>query len=558
MKGSREVPLWLAPLMVAMFIAAYALVMTYSTPFGLPPDERAHWSYIMDAMESERFLPDYLDGDIRGADRKNYLVHPPLYYTVGGLVGMVTGASVDEDFRVFRILSVLFFGGGLFLILWAAARRGVSVPALALLGLGTGAVPMFAYLAGSINNDGLAYLAVGMVFLAFALAREDRDTWVPHAWLLFGGLTIAFLTKMNAAAFLSFLVAAMILLRFRDLPAMFRRWDLWVAGTAFVIVVGGYYLWIRAHAGGFFPRPEALYTAITLQDPMSFRDYAKEFFGSMWRRLPVAMSHMSVGPYPDALVRVFFAAVFFPPLTWAVLRVVTPWRTQQRARVVLADAVMLALLASLTLHFLVAYRGYLETGLLGALQPRYYIYMIPLLWVPAFLVMREGWIQTMATVLFGILVLASFWGSVTFFQQKQYEGLLEMRPPTAFAGVESKEKREASLLMRGEIRGHVDNLRLENGSLFVRGWAFDSDRTERPLRIVVLGRGVFMGAGVVDNLRTDVARALGTPRARNAGFALRIWEIPQDIGPCDLSVLAEFPDGSFSEIPVANCEEPPY
>jgi hypothetical protein len=112
--------------------------------------------------------------------------------------------------------------------------------------------------------------------------------------------------------------------------------------------------------------------------------------------------------------------------------------------------------------------------------------------------------------------------------------------------------------MRGEIRGHVDNLRLENGSLFVRGWAFDSDRTERPLRIVVLGRGVFMGAGVVDNLRTDVARALGTPRARNAGFALRIWEIPQDIGPCDLSVLAEFPDGSFSEIPVANCEEPPY
>ena len=54
---------------------------------------------------------------------------------------------------------------------------------------------------------------------------------------------------------------------------------------------------------------------------LAFPDYAREFAQSMWRRLPVVMSHLSVAPIPAWLTPVFHAMVFLPLVGWLVVRV---------------------------------------------------------------------------------------------------------------------------------------------------------------------------------------------------------------------------------------------
>src|SRR3546814_9954050 len=99
---------------------------------------------------------------------------------------------------VLRILSACLVGSGF--LFWLLAFRNCNLTlAAAVIGtLATCAIPMFTFVAGSINNDTLAYLSVGLAFFGLSRFRLQPDSRDVIGFSCFAaGLIIAFLTKAD-------------------------------------------------------------------------------------------------------------------------------------------------------------------------------------------------------------------------------------------------------------------------------------------------------------------------------------------------------------------------
>src|SRR5690606_8536596 len=204
---SKEAISWPSALAAALslFVLLQCLVMAYSTPVGVPPDEYAHLSYVDDVAQGQ-LLPDYADGRIRGSDRGTYLAHPPLYYTAIGTIARVSGLDPFDDAKRLRLPGALLFAGGFFFWLLAAKAARVPPAGAVLATVAVCAIPMFSYVGGSINNDTLLYFGIGL--FAHGFVREwvsgQRDRQAAAAIIC--GSVVVFLTKLTGAAFLVFLV----------------------------------------------------------------------------------------------------------------------------------------------------------------------------------------------------------------------------------------------------------------------------------------------------------------------------------------------------------------
>src|SRR5690606_23832495 len=163
----------------------------------VPPDERAHATYVNEVARDGRLVPDYEHSRILPSRiRKNYLSHPPLYYTTLGLMGRTLDWDAVDAYRGYRMLSATMVALGMFF--WMLAGRGLSVPPTWLLAAAaaTNAIPMFPFLAGSMNNDNMAYLGVAMAFFGLVWLRR-----LLALGLYFGtlGLLVGFLYQTATA-----------------------------------------------------------------------------------------------------------------------------------------------------------------------------------------------------------------------------------------------------------------------------------------------------------------------------------------------------------------------
>ncbi|MGA7987982.1 MAG: glycosyltransferase family 39 protein [Candidatus Dormiibacterota bacterium] len=136
---------------IAVF-AGFAIVATRITPIGASPDELSHLHYINGIADHLRLPP---------ADEPERQ-QPPLYYLLGAVVSKLVGG----DPRLIRLLSVAL-GMLTILTVFLVARR--LFPSRPMLALGTAAIvallPEVQYLAGSINDDNLAWLAGALLVL---------------------------------------------------------------------------------------------------------------------------------------------------------------------------------------------------------------------------------------------------------------------------------------------------------------------------------------------------------------------------------------------------------
>jgi 4-amino-4-deoxy-L-arabinose transferase-like glycosyltransferase len=144
--------------------AGFAIAYTRITPIGASPDELSHLHYITGIADHVRLPP-------AGEPERQ---QPPLYYLLGASVAKLTG----DDARLIRLLSV-FLGVLTILTVYAVARRlfplrpALAVGAAALVAL----LPETQYLAGSINDDNLAWLAGAVLVLAgVVVMQSDRLT----------------------------------------------------------------------------------------------------------------------------------------------------------------------------------------------------------------------------------------------------------------------------------------------------------------------------------------------------------------------------------------------
>ena len=528
---------WAAAL--AFFVFLQCCIMAYTTPLGIPPDELAHLSYVRDVADGG-LLPDYANGRIGSSQQANYLAHPPLYYSVLGTLSRARGMDPFDDYRMLRLVSALFVGLGFLLWLLSARNIGVGLRGAMLVSLGACATPMFAYAAGSINNDTLLFLGVGLFFFGatreYVQQRRDRRSGLA----MIVGLAVTFLTKATGSAFIVFFIAACLLPQYRQLFALLRNRRHLAILAATCVICGAYFLYSLVRFGALMPTPGTLYAESAPAHAMVPIEFAWRYAVAMWERLPIIMSHANIQPFvsPKGIV-LFYAMLLVPVLGWLVARPGARSRGVDPIVIRATDAFAIAFAVTLVLHIAITYRGYLHNGLLAGMQPRYFAFLLPALWFPAFVLERRPIPRALITGTFFVCAAVSFWASVPFVVAKQ-------SGPTHAGNATATARRPTSQLkpaIASAVQGHLDEFRLSGDRLKLRGWAFDTRGSEAVRRILVLRGDRRLTSVPSDQARPDVAKALAEPDALKSGFDTEVRGIPDGTRPCEIEIAGEAHDG---------------
>lgn len=544
-------------LFMLVFVVLQGVVMAGHSPLSYPPDEMPHLSYIHDSIRSPQALPNYSDGRIMGFTQTNYLAHPPLYYSALGVVGKLFALNPKADYLSFRLIGVGLVGLGLaFMVLMARELRLTQITT-ALLLFACACVPMFSYIAGSVSNDTLLYLGMSMGFYGLARlanpARHGPDTVAPI--LLLVGLLIVFLTKATGIVFMILLLGAWGLRNFRRIHPRVLVRSFWPHVAVFSVIVGSYYIYTWLQHGGFFPSPGRLYGNTPPAEPLDLAGYGREYVSAMWRRLHGIMSHLSITPIGERWQPAFYLMTCLPIVGWLVVRFSTPLLTANRMAVRLFDAMALATLGTIVVHVVFGYRAYLGNGVLSGLQPRYYMYLLPVVWFPFFVLCQPGWFKQTVTTLFAASALMVFWASSPQVLLKQHLALQELPRNIGYADRSGLEATLVRLPRRPTTEGNVETLTLTNGELRAKGWVYDTKLDDQAQRLWIMAGDEFVSSVPVLIRRDDVAAALGTPRALNTGFAFTARHLPTTLKPCDIRLLAEYRDGSVGPLKNDLCPE---
>ena len=537
-------------LFMLAFVVLQGVVMASHSPLSYPPDEIPHLSYIHDSIRSPQALPNYSDGKIMGFAQANYLAHPPLYYSALGIVGKLFSLHPKADYLTYRLFGVGFVALGLAFVVLTARELRLSQTTTALLLFACAGVPMFSYIAGSVSNDTLLYTGMTMSFYGLArMANPARNGPDPlAAVVLLAGMLIVFLTKATGIVFMVLFLGGWGLRNIRRLQPTALVQTFWPHVVAFLAVVGGYYLYTWVQHGGVFPSPGRLYGSTPPADPLDLAGYVREYVGSMWRRLHGIMSHLSVTPIADRWQPAFYTMVCLPIVGWLVVRFSSPLLTSNRMAIRYFDAMALATLGTVVVHVVFGYRAYLGNGVLSGLQPRYYMYLLPLLWFPFFVLCQPGWFRQTVTTLFAASALVVFWTSSPQVLLKQHLALQELPRNIGYADRTGLQVAPIRLARRTTVEGNVETLTLTNGELRAKGWAFDSRLGDKVQRLWIVAGDEFVSSVPVLIRRDDVAAALGTPNALNTGFAFTARHLPTSLKACDIRLLAEFRDGSVGPL----------
>jgi 4-amino-4-deoxy-L-arabinose transferase-like glycosyltransferase len=191
---------WIALGAVIVVFTAFAVVYTRITPIGASPDELSHLNYIGGIANHFQLPP-------AGQPERQ---QPPLYYLLGALLSLMTGGDprlirlLSVALGVFTILTVYLIGRRLF-----PDRPTLAVGAAALVAL----LPETQYLAGSINDDNLAWLAGALLVLAGVVVMQSNA--LTDRLALGAGLAVALGALAKETVWLlALLLLAVVVVRF--------------------------------------------------------------------------------------------------------------------------------------------------------------------------------------------------------------------------------------------------------------------------------------------------------------------------------------------------------
>lgn len=539
--GSRWQDLLLA-CAVALFTFANAWLSIQETPFGVAPDEWAHATYIHEIAAEGRLIPDYADSRILpGKARGNYLGHPPLYYTLLGLSGRVMGWDAVGDYRQYRMLSAAMVALGMFF--WMLAGRGLAIPATWLLAAAaaTNAIPMFPFLAGSINSDNMAHLGVALAFYGLVQLRS----W-PRAALWIGaiGVVAVFLSKATAALFLLVFFAIWAMPQLRDPASALRSRRFLLAMGSAGVVVAAYFLYALVAHGTPFPKAAALYAPNPPADPLPLGQFAIEFGRQMFSRLATITSHASLSPINGKLVWVFWTMLATPLLAYLL----APRRKSHDQDAIMARAFMAAIVIAVATHVVFVWRTHLSAGVLAGMQPRYYSYALPGLFLFGFLRSRDHIPGKSLFALFTLAAALLLGVAPSLATRAQIRAQKASTPAIQIVKLSSQPAmRLAAEFSVGRAQGgYVDVLEVKGRSAHGSGWAINRAKLASARGVIVLLDDRVIATIDTGEPRPDVANSLKSGRAGDAGFKFRIDGLPPGTGPCDLKFAAEQGDGSLA------------
>jgi hypothetical protein len=342
-------------------------------------DEVAHASYVAHIQHSGDAWPDLksmrlLDPqNFQFTGDANYLNHPPPFYDLLAALGPRLEAR-PPALLAHRLIDI------------AMAAMGFA----ALLGLGLAArfprhefyafavplacIPVLVPIAGSVNNDNLAFLGGAVATLgAWQLVSTDRAGWLAVALL---GLIAASWAKLTGLLLIGPMLGAVIayLLWRRRL-----RWSLLLPiALAFAFAAAPYIIYAAQYGSPTPPTPAQI---ALLQDGArtagwadlprkSFPAYVVYFIIAFVADWMPALGDRNVLQYSMLAIPV---AALGCALTGMALSLRRLWRRHETALDIVVLAGTVALVATFAIHVTYSYGRHLATGWLMDAYPRYYL-----------------------------------------------------------------------------------------------------------------------------------------------------------------------------------------
>jgi len=543
-------------IILPIFIFLFGLNFVDSIKLGAPPDEIPHISYINDAMNSLYWMPDYKSGKMIDSDGLNYLSHPPLYYTINAVVGSVFNFNPYQDFRIFRLISLVMVVAGLSFYLFAAILLNVSSFGLVVFGLSAFLVPNFVYIASSVNNDNLAFLSSGALFFSLSLfySKNTKNLVLPALGVIASVFVIS-LTKANIALFAgSFILFWLVLTRFEFIKYFFTRPSL-VLGVLLACVVVAYYFYTFKTYGKFFPYPKYVYDINPVYESIGVLEYLKTFFVLLVSRFSVAYGHVGYAVYSGIYLNIFYISIFIATVFFVCFRIFVSVAQADKKILPLFDALYLASFVLLLMHIVLGYQGYLLTGLIAAVQPRYYLFFLPVIWLPLHIYFSSFKLSKYSYYFYCLILFILLPIYLSLAPRNQAMSFAKDRLEINFKKINNQTDFffDSKLPLTRQIAGSVDFVGYRNGSLIVEGWAFDQKNSLAPAHIHIFYNKTPFVVGGVSFARPDVAFALKNLNANFTGFRIKYVDLANSLKPCGISVLAEFPNGFYSILRDQSC-----
>jgi hypothetical protein len=345
-------------------------------------DEVAHTSYVAQmqhtgfawpALQHMRLLDPYT---FQFSGEANYLNHPPLFYALLGVIGP-TLEGHPASLLAYRALDIALatLGFAALLALGLAAKfprhefYAYAVP--------LACIPVLIPIAGSVNNDNLAFMGGAVAMLAaWQLVATGRGWWLGIA---LAGVIAAAWAKLTGLMLAGGMVAATLayLLCRGRLP---WRWTI-AAALAFALAAAPYLLFIAQYGS---PTPDTPAQIALIEDGAraagwadlprkSFAGYAAYFVVAFVADWMPTLAARSVFNYAMLAIPV---AALLCALSGVSLSARRTWQRNETALDVVVVAGTLALAATFAVHIGYSYQRHLATGWLMDAYPRYYLPLI--------------------------------------------------------------------------------------------------------------------------------------------------------------------------------------
>jgi hypothetical protein len=354
-------------------------------------DEIAHISYVAYLQTTRPSWPHLeqmrmIDPDtFEFTSEENYLNHPPIYYWLIAALGPEIRAH-PSTLIFLRLLNVAIGALGVIGLLALAARmklRHLEFYAFAAM---TVATPVLAPLAGSVNNDNLAF--AGGVFTtlgAYAYVASHRRSWLIISCC---GMLVASITKLTALLLLSgFLAVLLVLMAMKQTT---NRIDAAIVVVTLIAAAMPYIVFFQQYGSPAPNTPAHLFVmrkgaevagwnGEPRMDAVTYTIFFLKNFLMEWMPSLHPRSGLQLALLILPVATLALAAMGAAMSTRAFMA----GRSGPSAPVVVAG--MLAIVVTLAIHIMFSYQRHLQTGWMMDAYPRYYLPAIAIVPMGAFI-----------------------------------------------------------------------------------------------------------------------------------------------------------------------------
>jgi hypothetical protein len=342
-------------------------------------DEVAHASYVAHIQASGQAWPALeqmrlLDPNtFQFTGSTNYLNHPPLFYDLLAVLGPKLEGH-PQALLVFRLIDVAAVAIGFAALLGLGLAARLSRPQFYAYAVPLACIPVLVPLAGSVNNDDLAFVGGALALLgAWQLLVTSRAIWLA---LALAGVIVAAFAKLTGLLLTATMVAGVIAY------LLWRRRLSWLCAAAamiaFAVAVAPYLIY-AAHYGS--PTPETPGQIALLTDGAraagwsslprkTFPEYLFYFIGAFVADWMPALGPRSSLNYAMLIIPVAAIGCGFAGTAYALRRLLQGTETALDI-IVVTGAIAIAVTFAIHVDF--SYGRHLATGWLMDAYPRYYL-----------------------------------------------------------------------------------------------------------------------------------------------------------------------------------------